>query len=282
MQEKLEHINFQAFEITGKWELIRERQIKRLRFARKQKIPHLRHLLPCDGRAAIVGASPLVVNYLDIIRKIKAEELGLVWSINGAHDFLIKNGIIPNMHVLFETDLTDARQSLGGEPHQDVYYYVCSHSDPDVFRSLDGYHKVLWHCWNDPPEYQGIISRWFNGEFMIGGGYVTLFRSINIAIVLGYRCFDLYGCDSSFEGENTHINGYHNKTSEDKLTVWVGRSIEDKDKKRFETLPTLAYNAHEFMRFCEIHQPSLSIRVNGNGLLPTLHKSKYPEQYERT
>lgn len=270
-------IGYEAVIPTKTWYDSRIERIERLTFASKQKIPHLPQLEPHKGVAAIIGASPSIANHAEQIKAIKENEINIVMPLNGAHDWLVKNEIIPNIHVLFEIDLENPEQALGGSPHKDVYYYICSHADQKLFKDLENYHRVLWHCFDEPPEYQALIGKLFPGEFMVGGGHVTFFRSINIAIILGFRRFELFGCDGSFEGESSHYEGYHSYAGEGVMDVIAGGN--GVPFKRFRTNPSLSFMTHEFLRFCEANQSGLKIRVNGDGLMRYLHQQTYPEQY---
>lgn len=267
---------FIPLEARGTWEDVREETLEKLKFFSQQCIPHLPEIPPHDGKAAIIGASPQVA---DFVEEFKNHEV-MKFSINGAHDFLIKNGIIPNAQVLFEPDIEDPRISLGGEPHKEVIYYICSHCHQNLFHGLDGYKRVLWHCFNGPEDYKSTFSELFPDEFMVGGGHVTFFRTINIAIILGFRHLDIYGCDSSFRGANSHVGDYLTKPTEPEIDVWVGS--HETSFKKFHTLGTLAFQAHEFMKFCQANQEGLRIRIHGDGLLGALHKLNFPEQYEGT
>jgi hypothetical protein len=153
---------------------------------------------------------------------------------------------------------------------------VCSHCNQSVFRQLENYHRVLWHCFDEPPEYQALIAKLFPGEFMVGGGFVTFFRAINIASILGYRNFHLYGCDCSFDGNNTHLDGYHNMNKEVRLIVAAG-TVDN--HRVFHTTPSLSFLASEVIRFCDTNQRGLHLKVHGDGLLRHLHQMEYPEVY---
>jgi len=259
---------------TEQWrELVKNRQ-NCLEYAAKFKIPHLVQLEPHDGKCAIVGAAPSIKNHLDEVKEFK--DIDLTISLNGAHNWLVEHGITPRIHILFEVDLEKVEESTGGPPHRDVYYYVCSHCQPSIFKQLKGYHRVLWHCFDEPPDYQALVARLFPGEFMIGGGFVTFFRAINIATILGYRKFDIYGCDCSYEGETVHYEGYHNSSREPKMIVAAGT----KEQYRvYNTTPSLSFLASEFIRFCDTNNRGLDIRVHGDGLMRHLHQTEYPEQY---
>lgn len=249
----------------------------RLIYAAKQHIRHLPQLEPHDGVAAIIGASPSIVNHTEAIRKIKEDEMNVVMSLNGTHSWLVDRGIIPNIHVMFEIDEKHVVDLCGGPPHKDVYYYICSHCHQRLHRELRDYHRVLWHCFDEPPEYQALVAKLFPDEFMVGGGHVTFFRSVNIAIILGYRKFEFFGVDGSYEGDMSHYEGYHSYAGEVTMDVIAGGN--GLPYKRFHTNPSLSFMVHEFLRFCEVNQSGLKIHVNGDGLMRYMHQQVWPEQY---
>lgn len=258
------------------WAYMREERLRRLKSASTHKIPHLLQFEPHDGHCAIVGAAPSVESQLDNIRAIKNKGNGIVISINKTHDYLIKHGITPNIHVIFEIDLKDTEQSLGGKPNKDTVYYVCSHCHEDIFEQLKDHPCVLWHFYDDPPEYQATVGRLYPDEFMVAGGFVTFFRALNIAMILGFRDFDLFGCDCSFGNNSSHFDGYNLKHEEPRLVVSTG---PDDTYPQYNTNPSLSFLAHEFMSFCAANQKHLLLRVNGDSLMQSLHKKAYPDQY---
>jgi|SRR5882672_1649018 len=268
---------YYASSTTEKWNNILQERQSRLEYAARLKIPHLIELEPHKGRCAIVGAAPSIKNHIEEIKAIKNEELGLVISLNGAHSFLVSSDIPPNIHILFEIDVDSPEISCGSPAHRSVYYYICSHCSQRLFMRLRNYHRVLWHCFDEPPDYQALVAHLFPNEFMVGGGFVTFFRALNIATILGYRTFEMYGCDCSFEGELSHFEGYHTKDKETILTVAAG--TEEK-YRIFKTKPSLSFLASEFIRYCDTNQRGLSIRVHGDSLMRHLHMMEFPEQYQ--
>lgn len=260
------------------WDEWKKQCIPNLRYAAKLKMPHLPQMEPHGGKCIIVGGGPTITDHLEKIRGFRAHPVWLMMSLNGAHEWLINRGIIPNIHVVFEMDLEDVRVALGGDPHQDVTYYVCSHCKPQIFQQLGACKKVLWHAFHPPQGYQQAIARHFKGEFMVSGGYATFFRSLVIACILGYRDFELFGMDSSFE-ESSHVGGYATADKEPRVTVW-GKDYQTGDLRKFTTQGGLAFQATEFLKFCEANQAGLRLRVHGDGLLRYLHESRYPEQYQ--
>ncbi len=261
------------------WDVWKQECVPRLKRASKLEIPHLPEFKPHEGVCAIVGGGPSVKAHLNQIESIKAGPLNLVMPINGAHAWLLEHNVTPTIQVVFESDLKDVKMALGGPPYKGVTYYICSHCNPFIFRQLGNFRQVLWHAFCPPQGYQRAIAKYFPNEFMVAGGYSTFFRVLNIAIILGYREFDLFGCDSSFEA-SSHVDGYARANIEPKVKVW-GLDPNDGSVKPFTTQGGLAFQATEFVKFCTANQAGLRLRVHGDGLLHYLHQARYPEQYQQ-
>lgn len=266
-------------ETVIEWEEWKKECIPNLEYAATLPLPHLPLLEAHEGKCIMVGAGPSIADTFELICQFRTQPSWLMMSINGAHNWLIERNVIPNIHVIFEMDLEDVTLALGGDPHPDVTYYVCSICKPVIFDQLEGYKRVLWHAYFPPEEYQAEIARVFPGEFVVCGGYATFFRSLVISWTLGYRDFELFGLDSSFE-ESSHVGGYKVADKEPRVTVW-GKNYQTGDIKKFTTQGGLAFQATQFMEFCKENQPALRLRVHGDGLLRYLHESRYPEQYQR-
>ena len=235
--------------------------LENLGYAAKLEIPHLRQLPEHEGSCTIVGGAPSIESRIGAIRDTVESPYNILCSVNCVHNWLIGHNIIPNIHVVFEEDIT--LDVVIGKPHPDVYYYVCSHCPPRVFDFFKNSKVVLWHHWAADKEYEDAVAGIYPGEFMVGGGYTTLFRTINIAVLLGYREFDLFGVDSSFEDDDKqHIAGYPTKPSPEGLA-----DIHIKGKK-FRTLGALALQAEFLRKFCKDNSDRVKVRVHGSGLLP--------------
>ena len=268
------------FEIDGvvKWEEWGPKVLPRIEAASKLDIPHLFEVPAHKGRAVIVGAGPSTALHLDTLQGCLSPHTCL-FSLNGAHQWLVETDLIPNIHVLFEHDVDDTVTSLGGPPNLETTYYLASHSDERVFAQLKGHKRVLWHA-NIPIDgYHEAIAKYFPGEFMISGGYATFFRTLGIAMVLGFRNFDIFGVDSSFE-KDSHLDGYKTSNIEKCINVW-GVDPRDKTTRKFNTHGGLAFQADEFMKFCSSYHQDIRLRVHGDSLLRYLHESRYSDEYKQ-
>lgn len=260
------------------WDTWKETCIPRMRHAASLDIMHLPCLDPHEGTCVIVGAAPSVTAHVDDIKALISDK-NTIMSLNASHHWLLCNGIKPNVHVLFEHDLETVETSLGGPPDESVTYYVCSHCAPKLFEELKTHKVVLWHAFIPGEGYDKAVAEIFPGEFMVAGGYATFFRTLTIGLILGYRDFDLFGCDSSFDGPSSHLEGYAIANKEKRVVVWA-RDPEDKERRRFTTQGGLAFQANEFVNFCAKYQAGMRLRIHGDGLLRYLHESRYPEQYQ--
>lgn len=222
-----------------------------------------------SGSAVIVAGGPSVENKYPEIWQLLGQKSTL-FSINCMHRWLVDHNLQPNIHVIFEEDIDPA--VVIGEPCKGTAYYISSQCPPKVFDYFEGHKIVLWHFYAEDDQYNAAIKALYPGETMLAGGYTTLFRAINIAIVLGYRKFELFGVDSSFEDDNNqHVNGYPTKPNDQGLAdVWWG-------ERKFRTNGALAFQAEMFRRFCEDNEGKVKVRVHGSGLLPFMLQTEPKE-----
>jgi hypothetical protein len=251
-----------------------------MRYAATLKLPELIQApRPRLGRAIIVGGAPSVKDHLEEIRALAADKSNAVFAINWTHTWLIQNGIIPRGCVFFEIDAEP--DTVLKAAHPSVTYFICSHCHQRSFDALEGHKRVLWHS---PPNSDGekvVGEELFKGSTLVGGGISTFTRTMTIALYLGYRHLDVFGCDSSYPEEGkTHVDGYETvmDSKVDGLFVWA-KSNRTGQVKRFKTLGYLALQVEEFKVYCEANHQYFSMRVYGDSLLRWAHEEAFPEQY---
>lgn len=252
-----------------------------MRYAASLNLPQLvQRPLPRLGRAIICGGAPSIKDHLESIRKLAADPLNAIFTINWTHTWLIQNGIIPTSCVFFEIDAEP--DTVLKNIHPDVTYYICSHCNPKSFDALEGFKRVLWHSPpNSEPEKE-IGEECFKGSALVGGGISTFTRTMSIALYLGYRDLDLFGCDSSFPDDGkTHVEGYETimDAKTDGLFVYA-QDERTKQVRRFKTLGYLALQNEEFKEYCRQNHQYFSCRVHGDSLLRFTHAHMWPDQYD--
>lgn len=260
------------------WSTLGKICIPRMEYAAALPISHLVQADHNQGACIIVGAGPTVNKFIDEIKETKNKPDYTLCAINRVHEFLIKKEIIPQFHVIFENDIEDVEQALGGPPHKDVTYYISSHCHENVFKQLKDFNCILWHPALDEESYRATVKGIFPDEPTVGGdaGHITFFRSLAIAHLLGYRRYELYGIDSSFE-DSDHIEGYKGSDVEPRIKVWARKKTTG-EMRQFTTNGTLAFQAYRFIFLCDGNL-GLRIRVHGDTLLRFIHQGRYPEMY---
>jgi hypothetical protein len=234
-----------------------------------------------EGKAIIVGAAPSVTRYIDRIKELASDPKNILFAVNDANDLLMDNGIIPHGNVLFEVAVD--YKEFQRRHHPDITYYIHSFAHPTTFEHFKDKKVILWHCFSDEEEHNVLLKHFKNKHLMVGGGAsTTLVKTIPICMFLGYRDLELFGFDSSFPDEdNTHFNGspYKDFWIPFQISAQVKDGAGNIQEKRFWTLDYLARQADEFRRICEAFGWMTNIRVNGDGLLPWMHRNTYPHLY---
>lgn len=168
---------------------------------------------------------------------------GDVMAINGAHDWLIEAGCVPDYHVMM-----DPQEIVAGfvqRPNALVRYLVASVVDPTVWRALEGCQVTMWH-----PD-----------EDKVPGGPSCMTRAPVIGAMLGYREFDLYGADCSYAGSSSHVYAQPFDCPVNAMTVVCGG-------REFMTEPHLIVQAEYLAEMVE--RLPFRITVHGDGLTPAL------------
>ncbi len=204
-----------------------------------------------DRHAVVVGGGPSVKNFLDEIRTRK-EHGQEIFALNNSWQYLEKNGIKPDYHVML-----DARPENADFVPEGKGYYA-SQCDPSVFEKAKD--VTLWHHSNA----QNVIEG--NGLFVAGGSTVGL-SALSICAMLGYRKIHIYGFDSSYEEDRHHA--YEQELNDNEKTITVKCSGEE-----FHTAPWMAEQAIQFSELApQLMSMGCVITIHGEGLLPHMART---------
>lgn len=252
----------------------------------------------------IVGGGPSVRHDLDIIREGKNVHGAKIMAVNGSHDFLIGNGIVPDYHAMMDANPIVAEYVRN--PRRDVIYLVASQCNPCVFDALQGYETLCWHVIEGMGE-EKILSDYLGtihvnhgtGEIVkkpgkianiapwvyCDGGCSIVLRVPRLGWYMGFREFHFFGVDSSYEEKNQQHayslpgDGYDTvicRIGDDK-----GRNMRaDANAKTYITSQQLMKQAlgfrdmvqqwHERFNGCELY-------VYGSGLAVDLLQAQFPK-----
>ena len=103
-----------------------------------------------------------------------------IFSVSGAHDFLVRRDIVPTFHV--ECDPRPHKAANLNMPHKDTKYLIASCCHPDLIGKLKDYDLSLWHLCNGQDSFRIVeeIESEKDQVLITGGGSVGL-RAIALA-----------------------------------------------------------------------------------------------------
>ena len=217
-----------------------------------------------EGTAMIVGGGPSLNDELKNLRTHKKRG-GVIFAMNGTHDWLLERGIIPDFHVLL-----DARQEnvqFVQKPRKDVTYLVAAQCHPDIFEALQGYNVTVWAaCFEDTEQEKTFCEKFNKPICMVGGGATVGLKTLNLAYLWGFRKIRMYGMDSSYSGAENHAYRQELNDKESRMDIHAaGRD--------FICAPWMAKQAQEFQRqYRQLIGLGCRIKVIGDGLIPWIYQ----------
>jgi len=203
---------------------------------------------PHPGIALIACYGPsLKSTYKGIEQQRKKLGATLV-SVSGAHDFLRKHRITPDIHV--ECDPRPHKGKMMRKLSRNTRYYMASCCHPDVIDQLKGQDVTLWHLYNGPESFEIRNIRSEETAAMIPGGGSVGLRTITLLYFLGFRKFVIHGMDCSFDGDEQHA-GTHSGKVQKVVSVNPGCKIGDehvKSQRWYSTSPVLISYANYMLK----------------------------------
>ena len=207
------------------------------------------------GAVAVVGSGPSLKANWRALRTFNGD----IIACNAACQFLLAKGITPKYMFCFDADPLMLEFMT---PHPEITYLLASRCPPETFELIKGCKLVIWHAGGDL-HIERLLQEANKYEPMVSGGTAAITRSMVLAQAMGYMEIHLYGADSSFAGEDTHIR--QSTTLERRMFVSVGG-------REFETSPWLARQAEDFKLLAPRYRDVFGTRfvVHGDGLLPQI------------
>lgn len=265
------------------------------------------------GKFVLVGSSPYVVDFIPEIRRL-ADAGATVFAINSAHNLMLDEHIPLAATVLYEGGPDNHVMKFNIRPKgSGVAYYIASHCHPHQYEMLRFCDMRVWHAWTDLDEQKAEYLKFphherdgmpidvvdvpegmvWNGRVadygIVGGGSTTFSRAMNIGFYLGFRDFEFFGFDSSFEkgGESHYVMSL---VGEELPTMDVQFRVNGHPGPVFWAKAFMARQAAEVMGVFMgtgasegPHNPWTRIpnriRFHGPGLLPSWHRAVFPQMY---
>jgi hypothetical protein len=218
---------------------------------------------PAHDRLAILACyGPSLVDTIEDLRREAMAQDADVFSVSGAHDFLLERGISPRYHV--ECDPRAHKADNIAKQHAGTRYLLASCVHPVLFDKLGPDADVaLWHIASLQHSGHLVDELGENpGNLITGGGSVGL-RSISLLYSMGYRRFAIHGMDCSFAGAGDQQHaGKHAGNRQDVVPYICGGRL-------FATSYVLQSYATDFIEMIQ-RVSDLNIRLHGNGMLQAM------------
>lgn len=211
-------------------------------------------LVPHDGTFVIVGSGPSLAHFAEDLKAERAKGRPIC-AIKGAHDWLVDNGIEPDLFVSLEP--RDRRNNVQRESPKTTYL-LASRCSPAMFDHLKGRRVVLWHAGSDAEENACLEA---NNKLAIVGGPTSGLRAVTLGYYMGFKRFVLYGMDScnAADGITKRVDG--SLTGQTTDVIVNGR--------RFVCNVAMAHQAGCFQN-TYVLMPDIEIEAKGDGLLAAI------------
>ena len=218
---------------------------------------------PHKRRLVIAGGGPSLSENAEKI-KLRKRRGHTVWALNGAHDYLIANRVIPDAMVIIDSrpdNVEFVRKARRG-----VSYLLAANCDPALFDALTGHDVKLW--FQDIDGARAIHDR-LQAKFVdrkvyaIPGGNTVGLRALALGFWQGYRHFTLFGYDSSYRNGKNHA--YRQPLNDGEVVELVYAGETPFHAARWMIVQT---NVFQEMAKQLIEQFGCTIDVIGDGLLP--------------
>lgn len=208
-----------------------------------------------NGTAIIVGGGPSLADTLHYVKGMQLNG-ATVFATNNAYNFLVRNGIHPNAHVM----LDPRRENIDFVPQDAAPKFYASQCHPDVLDAA-GDSLVCWHSLHYV--YRDEIARRDPDAPHLGGGSTVGLRAMSLAYALGYRDFRLFGFDSSYR-ESHHA--YPQPLNDHHRTLEVKAAGET-----FRCAPWMVSQAEDFKGITKaLVENDCTVSVYGDGLIPAI------------
>jgi hypothetical protein len=203
-----------------------------------------------DKWASIVCYGPSLADTWKLIKRP-------IVTVSGAHDYLVRRGIVPDFHV--DCDPREHKARMLQNPQAKTIYLMATVCHPKYWEVLKGRQVRLWHLINgdDLETVAWVMQNHPEGaNSMIGGGSSVGQRAMNVMAALGYRRFNIHGMDCSFTIDR-HA-GAHLGKEQAKIMVKAGNRV-------FQTTRQMLQAAIEMEQF--ITTQDAEIAFFGDGLM---------------
>lgn len=157
----------------------------------------------------LVGGGPSLKKNVQELKNFRT-----IIACGSVHDFLLENNIVPTYTLVCDPDPITINYLKF--KHPETKYLIASCCHPDIFRHLNGFQVILWHCHSpdNGPKIEEIEKEMGIDYEAVSGGCTVGLRAISVALMLGYSNIHFYGFDSCMAETDHHAYEYSDPTKE--------------------------------------------------------------------
>lgn len=223
-------------------------------------------MAPHKGQALIVGGAPSLKDTINDLRRRKAKG-GIIFALNGTHDWLIERGIVPDFHVLL--DARGANEVFVRNPDKRVTYLIASQCHPDIFERLKGFDVVQWVGWM--PGVEKLAKEISKPIGVVGGGNTVGLKAMALAAMWGFRTLHLYGFDSCYRNGENHA--YRQTLNDGEATLDIIAA-----GRKFHCARWMAKQASDYQgQLNELVNMGVNVMTHGDGLIQWITRNMLKE-----
>lgn len=204
-----------------------------------------------------------------------------VMALNGAYTFLLGKGRIAQYFAMLDSRSVNEKFIAGSHLH--THFLIASQCHRGIFEALVDRAVTVFHLATPTTRVE-----FPDEDLYVGGGGTIGLTALSLALAMGYRKVILYGYDSSFDGDATHVLPQPQNAGLNELDIWV-------QDRKYRTTHAMAAQTMDFFPFYEAIKkvaPEFEIHLNGSGLFydyivtnnnPTSRErelAKYVEAYQ--
>jgi len=252
--------------IKGDINVSAEQRRANIRSSVARGLPQIRgHHGKNTDRLCLIGGGPSLAQQESEIRDAVSAGAKLV-AMNGTYGWLIARGLRPSAYVQVDARPTNLRFLADHGRVPDCSYFLASHLDPVFFDAVAGWPKVyLFHAiaGDDQLEFDVLNEFYFGRWQPVDGGSTVMLRSLRLFSLLGFAEFELFGCDSCYQGDAHHAYAQTENDGEAAQVLEVGG-------RSFYAATWQISQAMEFMDLVRVRGEEFAVRIHGDGLLAHL------------
>lgn len=209
-------------------------------------------------RAVFVAGGPSASDHIGSV-KVQSSNGVELWCANGAHDWLLRQGISPDVCVLMDADVRVLE--FVGTPVRTCRYLIASQAHPALVDRMigEGYRVELWHAAMDPEAHEIMGNRLITSPCNTVG-----LHTLQLMCLSGIRHVRVYGLDSSHRPDADHAyDNSHQKTVDEHEFVFDG--------KTYMATGTWGAQAALFQKMLpQFERLGMRLEVIGDGLIPAI------------